>query len=274
MNKLKYILFLAAGSVLLTGCFDDPGTDITFEGNIISLSTSSANVDEGASGSVLVELAKASTTDVTINYTITATNAINGVDFNISGTSLTIPAGEYSAELAYDVPQNESVDPSRSVTIEITDVSGTDADIDGNTSFVITLVDDDFFCTRNTISKWVTTELDEGFDTCSASVGIVTEPGPECLSFRIVSGAGSLFGCFANISYVVDLEEDSPESSTGSVVDTDIFNLQSADGGSSYSNQLKITGGSYDLDAQSLRVDYEYYGTDGVFRYSGTFVYE
>ena len=143
----------------------------------------------------------------------------------------------------------------------------------GLSQVTVTIVDNDFFCPRNILSNIVTTELDVGYSTSSVSIASVGAPGPECLEFRIVGGSGSLFGGFANISYVVTLIEDEPDGNTGTVDPTEIFNLNNADGSSSYTNQLKIVGGDYDLDAGVLDVYYEYYGTDGTFQYPGTFRY-
>lgn len=268
MKKLLIIFF---ASLLIFSCEEeDP---ITYNGQFLSIQGPSALSIDEASGdqTVTIILSSAPSQDLTVNLTVEDGTAVEGEDYAIPNSSITIAAGEYTANFSYTIIDNDEIDGSKVFTISLPEDSP--IEIGEESQVTVTIVDNDFFCPRNILSNIVTTELDVGYSTSSVSIASVGAPGPECLEFRIVGGSGSLFGGFADISYVVTLIEDEPDGNTGTVDPTEIFNLNNADGSSSYTNQLKIVGGDYDLEAGVLDVYYEYYGTDGTFQYPGTFRY-
>ncbi|MEP1035118.1 hypothetical protein [Ekhidna sp.] len=140
MKNIFRIITILALVPLMTGCFDDPGTDVTLAEVFVSASVGSFTIAEGGSGEILLEVSQAQSSDLVIDYSITDNNTTNGVDYTLSGTSVTIPAGEYNVSIPFDIEQNiifEGV--SRTVTVEFT----SSVSVNGNSEVVITLVDDD-----------------------------------------------------------------------------------------------------------------------------------
>lgn len=278
-NKL-YTLLIAAVLMVAISC-SETETEALFTDNLIGFQSTSFTADEdgGAVDVVVGLIGVAQESDITVTYTVTESGITEGTNYTIVGSSeLVIPAGEYTGSITIQPIDNEDIaDGSQSLTFQITGVDAAGVSI-GSETFLgrtaqFNILDNDFWCPRNTLAKVVTEELDVGFGTTAVSISFAASPDEDCLSFRIVGGAGSLFGGFANISYVVTLTEDSPESNTGTVNPVETFQLNNGDGSGSYSNLLRITGGTYDLDAGVLDVNYEYYGTDNVFRYDGIFRY-
>jgi hypothetical protein len=121
----------------------------------VSASVGSFQTQEAASDEILVEVSKAHSSDVIVNYTITDNNTINGVDYVLAGSSVTIPAGEYSAAIPFDVLGNlvfEGV--ARSFTVTLSSVSVEGIRIDGIQEITVTLIDDD--CEFH-VDQWVGT---------------------------------------------------------------------------------------------------------------------
>lgn len=131
-------------ALLATGCFEDPGTEILLTDKFVSASVGSLSTGEGGQGTILVEISEAQSTAVDIQYNIVENNVVNGIDYVLNGTSVTIPAGEYSASITYNIPQNFVYDElPRSFVVEFTSVSASGVRVDGNKSVTVTLVDDD-----------------------------------------------------------------------------------------------------------------------------------
>ena len=279
INKL-YTLLITVTLLVAVSCTETE-TQALFTDNLVGFSSTAVNADEdGSAVEVQVEIiGQAQSSDVTISYDITESGITEGVDYSIVGSSsLIIPAGEYTGSITIQPIDNEDIaEGAQSITLTITGVDSEGVSIGGEgflgRSTQFNILDNDFWCPRNTLGKVVTEELDVGFSTNAVSISFAASPDEDCLSFRITGGAGSLFGGFANISYVVTLVEDSFESNTGTVEPVETFNLNNGDGSGSYTNLLRITGGSYDLAAGILEVNYEYYGTDNVFQYDGIFRY-
>jgi hypothetical protein len=140
----RYINYLAllALVVFTTGCFEDPGTDELITENTsgfveISEATTgetqqvyAVRLDgEFTPGSVTLSFGGAvSNRDVSVTYEIVgeSTNAVAGVDYNLlSGNTVTIPAGEYTTTINYEV-NDDILDPTaapKTLTFRITDSS-------------------------------------------------------------------------------------------------------------------------------------------------------
>ncbi|MEQ9659628.1 Calx-beta domain-containing protein, partial [Fulvivirga sp.] len=138
---------------LLWGCFDDPGTDVTLGDVFVSLSNDSQQTSEDqVTGEILLEISRAQSSAVDVDYELTSTNAINGVDFELQGSSVTIPAGEFSTSIPYTVTDNNVFEPeARSFTVTLTGVSASSVSIQGNTAITVGILNND--CPVNT-SVW------------------------------------------------------------------------------------------------------------------------
>lgn len=123
----------------MTGCFTDPGTDVTFPGDVVQveLTASSANtatftylrenigaeLDAGF-GVNLAAVSNTSGVDVSFEVDATST-AIAGTHYNASATSVTIPAGEFSANLPITIlPDNIEAGEQWTIIVNITSVTG------------------------------------------------------------------------------------------------------------------------------------------------------
>jgi len=143
MKKLIYIVQFFALTTLLTGCFGDKGTDILItdyttegfveiveaNGGVSRSKTIAVDVDgQNISSSVLLSFGGAvSTEDVTITYSINTSlsTAVEGVDYVLlSPNTITIPAGEYTAPISFEViDDNLKVSPQLSIVFQIESAS-------------------------------------------------------------------------------------------------------------------------------------------------------
>lgn len=210
MKNLKLILsFALVLSVTLTGCFDDPGSDITWTGSYVEIAeaTTAAGSDvvraleqeaDGVAtpGTVSINLASAALTEpVTVTFTTSGT-AIEGVHYNLlSGNTVTIPAGAFIGDIALEVLTfNIGTEEPVTLTIELTDVTG--AELNPN------------YSTLNlTLQTLCTSAIPEGtyIEQCSGNTSVVTKIGSN--TYRITqlnncyySGDyGDVFGEFSDV---------------------------------------------------------------------------
>ncbi len=140
MKRLNlYLAILLGFSMVLTGCFDDPGTDIVWEGSYVEIQEATtaagstitrayAQQPDGVGTPVRlrVNLASAAlSAPVTVNFEFGG-SAIEGVHYNkvTSGNSVTIPAGEFFAYIDYEVlTYNFGTDESQSISVTLTGAS-------------------------------------------------------------------------------------------------------------------------------------------------------
>ena len=113
MKRIKYIFSLALAMMILSSCFDEPGTEILFDDSFVELdaaTTGSGSKDYTflrtntgttySAGFVVNRAATSASSDVAVNFEIDASStAIENVHYSLSGSSVTIPSGSYSAEL-------------------------------------------------------------------------------------------------------------------------------------------------------------------------------
>lgn len=143
MKRLLIYMFIVGLVPFLTGCFEDPGTsklitDYTDEG-FVEIIEANGGADpiksfvavpdgENVSSSVTISFGGAvSNSDVEVTYEIDteASTAVEGVDFEmISGNTITIPAGEYTAPINFEVADdNLQVDEPVTIVFRITNAS-------------------------------------------------------------------------------------------------------------------------------------------------------
>lgn len=144
MKNIRNYSFLV-GLLLLTGCFDDPGTDILWSETLVEIdqATTAAGsevtnaydqLDEGVATPEVVtfNLASAPLNEpVTITFEIGGA-AIPGVHYNMitPGNTVTIPAGENQVSIDYEIlTYNISPEETIPLTFTITDVQGGNAEL-------------------------------------------------------------------------------------------------------------------------------------------------
>ncbi len=142
-NILKLITLTLVSGVILTGCFDESGQEITFSGEgsqaFVGLDAASgtdtftflrANDGSEPSAGFYVTSSSADAVNVTIAIDESST-AIEGLHYNIASTSVSIAAGAYTAELPITVlPDNIEAGEQWTIIVNITD-----ADVSINENF-------------------------------------------------------------------------------------------------------------------------------------------
>jgi len=129
---IKHLVLLTAFVSMLTSCEEDT---VTYNGkNFVSLNSVAStrlNFRENAGTSEIpVNIAFARSTDLVVNYTLTSEVAQTGVHYNdLTGGSVTIPAGETSANIRIQVIDNEDIDASKPLFLTLTDVSDSDVSL-------------------------------------------------------------------------------------------------------------------------------------------------
>lgn len=139
MRNLKSIYILLAMTLVLTSCFDDPGTDIVFTGSLVEVDAATTpsnsrtftflreNIGASLPSGFQINLAAQPKSEaVTVNFEImAASTAIDGVHYSTSGNSVTIAAGENLGELPITInPDNIEAGEVLSIVVRIASVSG------------------------------------------------------------------------------------------------------------------------------------------------------
>ncbi|SMG36292.1 hypothetical protein SAMN05661096_02425 [Marivirga sericea] len=143
MKKILYIVYIVALVPFLTGCFEEPGTsklitDFTDQGFVeiveanggASPTKNFIAVPDGqnVASSITVSFGGAvsnSAVELTYEVDSEASTAVEGVDFEmISESTITIPAGEYTAPINFEVSDdNLQVDNPVTIVFRITNAS-------------------------------------------------------------------------------------------------------------------------------------------------------
>lgn len=147
MKRLFYITLISLG--LFVSCEEDLIVYDT-ETGFIQFSSTSSSIEEAALGgpSVTTVLLGSgeNTGGVTVNFTVTAADPSRFTVEPASG-SLTIPAGEFSADIVITPIDNVLVDGNMDIVLELTSGSSVPVGIGGEgqqaVSKTITLIDDD-----------------------------------------------------------------------------------------------------------------------------------
>lgn len=117
MKRIKYLFSLALAMMILSSCFDEPGTEILFDDSFVELdaaTTGSGSKDYTflrtntgitySAGFVVNRAATSASSDVNVNFEIDpSSTAIENVHYTVTGSSVTIPSGSYSAELPFTI---------------------------------------------------------------------------------------------------------------------------------------------------------------------------
>ncbi|MDX2305158.1 MAG: hypothetical protein NW226_20270 [Microscillaceae bacterium] len=148
MKKIFIYNLLFIGLVLgLSSCFDDPGTDILFEGVFVELDLATrapssgeririyARKDDGVNitDTIIINLVgaqRSTPVNVTIAVDAAGTTAVAGTHYNLSTTSVTIPANSSFGYIPFEVI-DDNIDPNTPVTLSIS-IASSDVEISEN----------------------------------------------------------------------------------------------------------------------------------------------
>ncbi|MEL6559725.1 MAG: hypothetical protein AAFQ94_16160 [Bacteroidota bacterium] len=131
---MKYIGLLLVGAMLLTSCFDDPGTDIILDESFVELDAARTvtqllpfnylRENDGVakpSGFLVNRVSTNSSNAVNVTIAVDqASTAIEGLHYNLVSSTVTIPAGEFSAAVGIEIlADNIEVGEELDIVLEI-----------------------------------------------------------------------------------------------------------------------------------------------------------
>ncbi|MGV3460492.1 MAG: Calx-beta domain-containing protein [Flavobacterium sp.] len=282
-NILKIGLsFLFAA--FLVSCEEDT---VTYSGSDFVLFNSITEVDMSASEAsgavnIPVNITKPQPNDVVVNFTVTSTTATAGVDYNVTGSSVTIPAGATSANIVINLIDNDAFDTMRVLEIELTSASApvtvglTEV---GSYTKRLSIVNDD--CPTKFVF-WVgsVTVEDVGYGTTPGSAG--ANANGDCdilvvnnnLPGEAAPAAPATLNTIYNLVFTPSNEDGS--AGTVEVAPTLVRQRNFSSGGVVSAYDMKYTAfGTYDTTTGEIVLEYSYgiYSASGVFLqdyYTGT----
>lgn len=140
-NRIYTLIAVLVASLTATACFDDPGTETFFDGNYVEfqdgnlpngLSTTQVRRTDDQVDQVAIQINRVSTdasSAITVDIAVDPNStAIQGVHVDFTGTSVTIPAGEFVAEFSVSILTG-NIDPSESPVLSLVMESATGATI-------------------------------------------------------------------------------------------------------------------------------------------------
>ncbi|WP_144606469.1 hypothetical protein [Algoriphagus algorifonticola] len=144
MKKLYILFAVAFASLAMTSCFDDPGREVFFDGNVVEFqdgnlpngfTTTQVRRNATQTDQVDIQVNRVSTNAsgaITINIAVDpASTAVQGVHVDFTGTTVTIPAGQFVATFPVTVLTG-NIDPSESPVLKLVMQSATGAEISSN----------------------------------------------------------------------------------------------------------------------------------------------
>jgi hypothetical protein len=144
INKIYIFLAMLVATLTTTACFDDQGSDTLFGGNQVEFNA--ANLPNGLTQSfVRLNAAQTNNVDIQVNRVSTSglgaitvtveadptSTAVEGVHYSLASKSITIPAGEFTANLPVTVLTG-NIDPSERPDLILKITSATGAEVSAN----------------------------------------------------------------------------------------------------------------------------------------------
>jgi hypothetical protein len=144
MKKLYILFAVAFASLAMTSCFDDPGREVFFDGNVVEFhdgnlpngfTTTKVRRNATQTDQVDIQVNRVSTNAsgaITVNIGVDpASTAIQGVHVNFTGTTVTIPAGQFVATFPVTILTG-NINPGERPVLKLIMQSATGADISTN----------------------------------------------------------------------------------------------------------------------------------------------
>lgn len=210
INKIYSFVAVLFTVLTTTACFDDPGTDTFFDGNQVEfqdanlpngLTTTQVRRNATQTDVVDIQVNRVSTNasspiSVTIGVDTESSTAIQGVHVDFSGTTVTIPAGEWVATFPVTVLTG-NIDPSEAPVLEMTIDSATGATV--STNYASLSLNISVICESNisaATDTWTATS-ESRFGTFTAQVTV--EPVDGAVGEYVVSDISA--GLYAAFGY-------------------------------------------------------------------------
>lgn len=143
-NKIYAFLAVAVMALTTTACFDDPGSDTIFNGNMVEfdagnipngLTTTQIRVNDTQTDQLQIQVNRVSTDGtaaITMNIAVDPTStAVSGVHYSLASNTVTIPAGEFVANFPVTILTG-NIEPTETPQLKLVIESATGADISSN----------------------------------------------------------------------------------------------------------------------------------------------
>ncbi len=144
LNKIYTLLAVAVAAMTTTACFDDPGTDTLFNGNVVEfnagnlpngLTSSFVRLNDTQTDVVQVQVNRVSTTatqPITVNIESDPTStAVEGVHYSLASKSIVINPGEFVVNFPVTVLTG-NISPSEAPNLVLKIASASGADVSSN----------------------------------------------------------------------------------------------------------------------------------------------
>lgn len=146
MRKIYNYLAVVFAAMAMTSCFDDPGRDVFFTGNEVEFDA--GNLPNGLNATfVRATLTQTDVVEIQVNRVSTdasapisvtvgvdpSSTAVQGVQVDFTGTTVTIPAGEFVVTFPVTILTG-NIDPSESPVLALVMESATGAELSDNYS--------------------------------------------------------------------------------------------------------------------------------------------
>lgn len=143
MNTKQLILGLFAAVLTFTSCSDDEG--VNFQADPLFLSTPNLIVGENdGSFDVIVNVSTVRVTDLTVTYELTG-DAIEGVDYSTTSVTVVIPTGATTATIPFSLIDNNNIEESRDIVVNITEVSDPSIIVNSSDTITVIILDDESY---------------------------------------------------------------------------------------------------------------------------------
>lgn len=255
-------------------CDDEP-EQILFNGpHIVSFElTSGVAVENSASPfQIPVSISRTFDTDVTIGFSVTADNAISGIDFVIDQASVTIPAGQFTGVLFLQTIDNDQFDLARRVTIELTTISEGSLNLSEQKVVTVSILNDD--CPVNT-SIWAgSVAADEDGYAYTATMAPNQEGDCDLLLVGNIGDYGFL-GTLKNVIMVFTPDSEGATFGTVTISRQGLGIVSDGAGGFTGSGERSVEGsGVYDEDTKTITIDLTFRFGSGSVWYQATTIFE
>ena len=275
MKHIQYLVIAICSIALLWSCSDDDaiGNEIYKGADFIGFNDSSLSLPEDSANPLLVSvnISKSQSQDVVIPVTLTPINAVEGVDYVIPGniTSVTIPAGAFTAGFEVQAVNNDVSDSPRSLKFELgtPNVANLQVGIVGSggvstSELTINIIDDD--CPEQPACVWWTnlTIEDVGFGFVGPNTGS-SNNASDANVVIINSDLPNAGVASPDFEFVLQ-----PTSATGGTVRVDATPYCSAC--SNGLDALYEASGTYDVTTKTIVVNYRFFRSDNSGIWTGT----
>lgn len=274
-NILKFGSLALFAAVLFTSCEEDT---VTYNGSdfVTFNQASSVNLAVSETAGTLnipVNLTMPQSSDLTIDYTLTSEDAVAGTHYNVLTPTLTIPAGETTANLQLEIIDDDTFNLARTLTLTLTGTSistvGVGIGDEGSYSKVIVINNNDFDC-ETEFFFWLGEISVE--DVGYGSTPGTASGGADC-DVLFVDNNLPASGAPENTMYELLFSPSNPEGTIGTVEVLPTFVQVQPSGGVNYDGTY-VAEGTYNTETGEIVLEYRYAafqnGQDiGTF-YSGT----